>query len=140
MPPSLGEWQFMPLPYVEPGKLNKPAHPVGTKTQALGVSANSSVCTMYVKDRKTADSIGCIVCHDGSVAPVVELSHPVDLNYADILLKKPGVLSPGPLPTELVLNNGLVTCATCHDGNSTEPGHTAMPMDRSQMCFACHPY
>jgi formate-dependent nitrite reductase cytochrome c552 subunit len=88
-------------------------------------------------DRARATSAACLSCHDGSCASAVsgDRSHPVDRAYASGWLR--GTLSLRSIPArELVLSAGVVTCATCHDGRSGLPHHTAMPQAR--ICEGCH--
>lgn len=117
-----------------------------------------SICELAVVDRSGVRSFTCMACHDGTVgrateyrggggwegmagAPDGNSSHPVDMNYEVARRRRPGFLRPAAeLPDALVLAKGLVTCATCHEGASTHLGRTAMTMDGSAMCLACHVY
>jgi predicted CXXCH cytochrome family protein len=97
---------------------------------------------------RSGTSLGCMSCHDGSVAAHVggldergSGRHPVDVDYEAVALQHPeSYRAPGALPSSVVLTQGMLTCATCHSARSSEPGHTALPMERSRLCLACHLY
>ena len=111
----------------------------------------STPCELGHVDRSRVRSEFCIGCHDGTVAPGIERhrtyldgrgpagSHPVDVNFSFARLRSERRLRfASELPPNLVLKQGVVTCATCHDGESKLPSHLAMDNRESQMCFACH--
>lgn len=105
---------------------------------AAGVSGTST-CLLLVPgfQRASADSRACLGCHDGTAAGAVSLhaSHPVERVYADAWMERRADLRAIPA-RELVLAKGLVTCATCHDGASSHPHHTAVPPEG--LCRGCH--
>jgi predicted CXXCH cytochrome family protein len=107
----------------------------------------SGLCELPRVDRRHATSQACLACHDGTVAGEVHFStermsrgsHPVDVSYSRAGLEHPDTFHPqGALPGSLVLNDGRVTCATCHDGASREPHKVAVTMSASALCFSCH--
>jgi len=120
------------------------------------------ICELGRWDRSTVNSVRCLSCHDGSVASSAEYSsgaldplgsggspawklsgdaHPVEIDYGEAQLRRPGTLRPlAQLPDSLVLNEGRVTCATCHAGTSEEKGRVAVTMSGSTLCLACHSY
>ncbi len=93
-------------------------------------------------------SMACMSCHDGSIAAHVgglgeagSGRHPVDVDYQEAVLKHPDSYRPlGLLPSPVTLEQGKLTCTTCHAAASSEPGHTSLPMERSRLCLACHLY
>jgi Cytochrome c7 and related cytochrome c len=88
-------------------------------------------------DRSTCSSSACLSCHDGTCAAAVssERSHPVDRVYATGWLARRVDLRSIP-DRELVLADGLITCASCHDGASALRHRTAVPVAR--LCQGCH--
>ncbi|MHB8877672.1 MAG: cytochrome c3 family protein [Myxococcaceae bacterium] len=118
---------------------------------------DGKICELSHIERDKVDSARCIACHDGSVTSAVPYtyhasgdlsglqfddrggSHPIEFDYGSASLRRPTRLAPiDQLNPVLVLSGGKVTCATCHDGQSPHPFHTAVRMDGSAMCFACH--
>lgn len=103
-------------------------------------------CELRTADRRSTSSVRCLSCHDGTTAAAVALpgasrglgDHPVEVDYersrGDGMPLRPA----SELPPALPLVGGKVACTTCHAADSAEPGHTAMTMTRSAMCFACH--
>ena len=120
--------------------------------------AGDAICRLPFVDRATARSAQCLACHDGSIAPAVHATmasppfegltaappgddgrHPVEVDYATAELRRPTVLAPpAAIDSRLVLSDGKVTCATCHDGRSPLPAHVAVTLDRSALCLSCH--
>ncbi|MFL5299454.1 MAG: cytochrome c3 family protein [Anaeromyxobacteraceae bacterium] len=107
----------------------------------------SGPCEMRTADRRATSSQRCLACHDGTVAPgslvpagrAGELGdHPIDVDYEGSRVRGQLLRPAAELPPSLPLVNGRVACTTCHAPDSPEPGHTALPMRRSAMCFACH--
>ncbi|BDG05911.1 hypothetical protein [Anaeromyxobacter oryzae] len=78
----------------------------------------------------------CLSCHDGSAAPI-RTGHPVDVAYGASWLARRAALRAAPAPG-LVLTDGRLTCATCHDGGSREPHHLASPPGAAGLCGGCH--
>jgi predicted CXXCH cytochrome family protein len=119
---------------------------------------DGKICELTHVEREKVDSARCVSCHDGSVAPAVHTnlrsplggslgglsgrndgSHPVDVDYDRAQFNQPDRLTPSVmLNPALKLSSGKVTCATCHDGKSVNPFHTAVRMDGSALCYACH--
>lgn len=117
---------------------------------------DGKICELSHVERSKVDSARCIACHDGSVTSAVPYSyhstgdlsgldlgargsHPIEFDYGSASLRRPNRLAPvEQLNPALVLSGGKVTCATCHDGKSPHPYRTAVRMDGSAMCFACH--
>ena len=100
-------------------------------------------------------SASCMGCHDGTIGPAATNSfpdtlegfpnaghggsHPVERDYAFSALRRPGSLTPLlALPRELVLNDGQITCVTCHHPKSKERFRTSLSMSGSGLCLACH--
>jgi predicted CXXCH cytochrome family protein len=110
-------------------------------------TAGLGPCEMRSADRRATSSRRCLTCHDGTTAPGALGpagsasglgDHPVDVDY-EVSRGRGQLLRPATeLPPSLPLVNGKVACTTCHAPDSPEPGHTAVTMRRSTMCFACH--
>ncbi len=96
----------------------------------------------------------CLSCHDGitatdthmtpgfrepGVAKGIGLSHPVDIDYEQVYIKKMRAYHhPGSLDPRLKLENSKITCMTCHDENSILKNHLVMENTRSRLCLSCH--
>lgn len=65
-------------------------------------------------------------------------THPVDVSYREAASRNRRLHSPFQVSQRLSLPEGRVTCLSCHDGASGQPKHVALPMARSELCFACH--
>jgi len=90
----------------------------------------------------------CAGCHDGTVASLAkvkmtsgrgsELSglggHPVNVLYP---MSKRGFRSEFELDSRLVLEDGQITCLTCHGGS--DPTRSYLSLDYARLCRACHP-
>lgn len=115
------------------------------------LAKETSACALGRVSRRTATTASCLACHDGISAGGVNYggpgmaqgyshgSHPVDVDYNLASLKPHTKFQPlSALPSSIVLQDGKVTCTSCHDGSSPEAHHTAMPMYRSRLCYGCH--
>ncbi len=119
----LGLWIVVGAFVSWPGKSDSPPQPI---------------CTISRADRITTTSAECLSCHDGTVTTSIGESHPYDVDYDGARARSSNLRPRGALPANLVLPGGKVTCTTCHDGASTEPAKTSLPLVGSQLCFACH--
>lgn len=95
----------------------------------------------------TAESGYCSGCHDATIASPVEValgtragevgslagSHPVDVAYPS---NDPGYRPAFELDKRLVLENGNVTCRTCHGG--TDPATRYLSVEPATLCLECH--
>lgn len=106
-----------------------------------------SICELSRPALTRMTSRQCLGCHDGSVGVHADVgladplggSHPVDLDYEAVRLSKASTLVPAALlPAAIALDDGKVTCTSCHDGASAEPHRTSLTMERSALCQACH--
>jgi predicted CXXCH cytochrome family protein len=86
------------------------------------------------------DEQACLGCHDGSVADSRRL---VWLEHGHQTGIKPS--ADMQVPTELPLEEGEITCRTCHTAHAgtgrqtlAEAVFLRMPNDASQLCQACH--
>jgi predicted CXXCH cytochrome family protein len=102
-------------------------------------------CELATADRRSTSSQRCLACHDGTAAAAVPLGygagpgdHPVEMEYERSRMSGRSLRPTAELPQALPLVGGRVACTTCHSIESAEPGHTAMTMQRSAMCLACH--
>ncbi len=104
-------------------------------------------------------SIGCMSCHDGSIATEVghrpiaaggfavsmpewgSNEHPVDIAYRLTHRDTDGPLTPvGSLDQRIRLFQGDMTCASCHSIYSRQPNHLTVSNVRSGLCLSCHQY
>ncbi len=119
-------------------------------TVSLIVVRNRAIA---VADRTMGELPGsttyCAACHDGTVATSMlggpkmshqagvrptDPGHPVDVLYP---VAESGFVPVSTLDPRLRLENGRVTCATCHSGDAT--GRTlSISNDRSRLCLSCH--
>lgn len=88
----------------------------------------------------------CIVCHDGMVGSNVSYC------TVDCGLSNHAVLTAYPPPGKerefttaetltakgIKLENGQVTCISCHNLRNTQQYHLAMETNGSALCYACH--
>lgn len=107
----------------------------------------ASICELTRPAGTHTTTRRCLGCHDGSIGNHADVglsstlggSHPVDLDYETARLSKASTLVPAALlPAAIALDEGKVTCTSCHDGASQEPKRTSLSMDRSALCQACH--
>jgi len=114
---------------------------------AVSVVGTDETCGLRGADRATARSRWCLSCHDGSLAPHVGSrlgggmeagTHPVDVSYREAASRNRRLHAQFQVSQRLSLPDGKVTCLSCHDGASGQPKHVALPMARSELCFACH--
>ena len=107
------------------------------------------------------DSRFCLGCHDGTIAPNIisqdlrtiwgnfggempkgfclERGHPVGIDYQTALLRSKGRLKqPSLFDAAVRLENGQVSCTSCHDPNSQLPKKLVMQNSGSRLCFSCH--
>lgn len=109
-------------------------------------------------ERLDAESRECLACHDGIGAPEVSYqlsasgagmassfgdrgrNHPIGRPYREGVSKKSDIpfVHRSRLPKAVRLPGGTVGCVSCH--NLYEPGksHLSVPIERSELCFACH--
>ncbi len=96
----------------------------------------------------------CLQCHDGITAsestnPTASSSHqfgdlgrnhPVGIPYDNPTLgrKRTQLRPEHSLPPEVRLPDGKVSCVSCHDLYSSEPGRLSVPIEGSELCFTCH--
>ncbi len=102
-------------------------------------------------------SSGCLGCHDGTAGgnvlsgprsqaanlsaldlshdsgePMLGVDHPVDVHYP---LSSDSFVPLAQLDPRLLLDDGRVTCRTCHPSTTAS---LSLPMARSELCLGCH--
>jgi len=100
-------------------------------------------------------SMECINCHDGTVAQAVDFrfektesqgvtslitlvaSHPIGVDFTKFSCNN-GFNHWRNLPAEIVLMDGKVGCASCHNLLGTNHLYLAVDMEGSNLCFTCH--
>lgn len=100
-------------------------------------------------------SMECINCHDGTVARAVDFrfekvesqgitslvtltaSHPIGVNYAKLSCSNK-FNDWRSLPPEIVLMDGKLGCASCHNLLGNNRLYLSVDMERSGLCFTCH--
>ncbi len=122
--------------------------PVSSADWSEEDGVGEGICTLGRVNRQQATTRSCLTCHDGSVegnsihaAPPGHIGanvHPVDVNYLERSAFTERFEPARRLHPALVLQDGKLTCATCHDGLSDQPHHTAITMNHSQLCLSCH--
>jgi hypothetical protein len=98
-------------------------------------------------------SAGCVACHDGGQGPHISFcllsargtgcgGHIVSASYAELAAKNKGLRPESDLRPELVLYEGLITCATCHGACPREDPHGTgthvIDNFNSALCRSCH--
>jgi len=140
------------------------------KNFILGAEVQAS--TMAVQLPSTSRANTCMQCHNGSAASQVHLKpagapvqyrgqmivgHPIGMNYSRYAAKNPATYTrPAALDKRVVLEDGEVTCVSCHRTKPQPPatqqvaqlvpsrstcnvaeGYTT-GMSQSRLCMACH--
>jgi predicted CXXCH cytochrome family protein len=89
----------------------------------------------------------CISCHDGKTAKYVSFcTVKCDYSSSHVVLKKypPAGKAAGYAPVAALqakgikLEDGKVTCISCHDLRKTDRYHLVMDNTQSRLCFVCH--
>lgn len=141
------------------------------KTFVLGPEAQAAT-TAAVRFPSTSRADACMQCHDGSAARQVHLKpagtpmqyrgqltvgHPVGMDYERYAVKNPSTYtSAAKLDKRVVLEEGAVTCLSCHRPKSQTPsvpiseltqtadescnvdsGYTTGP-SQTGLCMTCH--
>ena len=111
--------------------------------------------------RWNQDSRLCLGCHDGTLATNIlspdlntilgsfrgetpknfclAQGHPVGIDYRLAQLNSKGRLrDPSMLDPALKLEDGQVSCISCHDPNSRLQKKLVMSNSGSRLCFSCH--
>lgn len=110
-------------------------------------STPDSICELTRPGLVRMSSRQCMGCHDGSIGTHADVgltstlggSHPVEMDYESARLSRPSTLVPAVLlPRAVSLDNGRVTCTSCHDVESTQPKHLSVTMEGSALCQTCH--
>jgi len=129
----------------------------GGDAPASTSSAKATASTLPVDSQ----SLACMECHDGSLAPSDDvavggwqgaasgssvpgpaglgLSHPVGADYARLAINHRGLQPVAVLASGAVrLVEGRVGCTSCHSPFSTHAKLLVMTNTRSQLCLTCH--
>lgn len=90
----------------------------------------------------------CLTCHDGTAAKSVSNclgincitggSHPVDRPYPPEGKESSYAPVDQVTMTQIKLDEGKVTCISCHDLKNPLPQHPAVNNDGSRLCLTCH--
>jgi hypothetical protein len=115
----------------------------------------AATCRLLEPGSQLLSSASCRVCHPWDVC------HPVDVDYANARARRPGDLHPADvvIGRGAFLPDGQVRCVTCHDRNSAEGSHLALPpgarpeqapapggpaaspaSPEKRLCLQCHPW
>lgn len=107
-------------------------------------------------ERLDAESRECLACHDGVGAPEVNYqltpsgmsssfgdrgrNHPVGRPYQEGAGKRSDIpfVHRSRLPKTVRLPGGTVGCVSCHNLYNPSTSHLSVPIERSELCFACH--
>jgi len=100
-------------------------------------------------------SLECVNCHDGTLArgvtfyvkntgeqkalgiATLSASHPIGTDYIKYSCNK-GFTYWRSLPAEMVLMNGQIGCASCHNLLGNKELYLVVDMTGSGLCFSCH--
>lgn len=100
-------------------------------------------------------SMECVVCHDGTIAkPVtyrisdgnlhreksittIKGAHPIGMDY-EKFTRQAGYAPSETLPEEMVLIDGKVGCATCHNMLDNKDKYLVVDISSSNLCLICH--
>jgi hypothetical protein len=136
------------VPVIERGKPMRfeAVPPPAPETLDDAAPESDDVCTLpTVLDRRSTPSSSCTACHDGSRASDARLGHRFGFDYATARLNplKASELRAEPEShnREVVLQNGVVGCVTCHSPTSQRDFHLAGPTGgpaEERLCAACH--
>jgi predicted CXXCH cytochrome family protein len=100
-----------------------------------------------------AGSQSCLACHDGVAAKDAahssiqssgfgdrSRSHPVEVHYpmAGKMRSEVPLRPASSVPATISLAGGVVSCLSCHNLYSPDPQRLSVPIEGSQLCFACH--
>ncbi len=141
------------------------------KNFVLGAEAQASA-THPVQFPPASRASTCMQCHDGTGASQVHLKpagapiqyrgqmitgHPVGMNYSHYAAKNPAIYTrPAALDKRVVLENGEVTCLSCHRTRSRDAADRQLTrleasraacnvaegyttgMTQTGLCMACH--
>lgn len=103
----------------------------------------------------------CLTCHDGTLASNVinrdfyafganskgvppdhfyrNSDHPVEIDYRLAQIRSKGRLKdPSMLDPAIKLEDGYVSCTSCHNPNSPLRARLVMSNSGSRLCFSCH--
>jgi predicted CXXCH cytochrome family protein len=116
---------------------------------ALTVSAPSAEETLHhgLKVDAEGSSADCLSCHNGVKAKPVMLSvtvgnyfcsHPINRDYPPINGMDEYKPTEQVVAAGIKFLNGQITCISCHDLKNPVAPHLAVPLDSSDLCFACH--
>ncbi|MFU8818805.1 MAG: hypothetical protein ACNA74_03670 [Desulfurivibrio sp.] len=123
--------------------LASPDGPRGTMAQSATVPSSEL-------DPISAD---CVTCHDGTESPHISFcllsakgkgcgGHIISASYAALAAKNKGLRPESDIRPELVLYEGLITCATCHGTCHREDPHATgihvIDNFNSALCRSCH--
>jgi predicted CXXCH cytochrome family protein len=84
-------------------------------------------------------SHSCEGCHDGVIAIAAERQHPIGMDYLLAQLRSRGKLRDiSQLGPAIQLEDGRVSCVTCHSQTSQFQAKLVTSNDGSRLCFSCH--
>jgi len=81
----------------------------------------------------------CEGCHDGVIAIEAERRHSVEMDYRLAQLRNRGKLKEVfQLGPAIQLEDGRVSCLSCHSQTSQLKAKLVISNDGSRLCFSCH--
>lgn len=117
----------------------------GPRSEALAAVQQPQLSTTSLSNQ-------CISCHDGSRGQAIMLKsadtplqftghinsdHPVGMRYSEYAQREPGsYVNPDRLDKRILLENGDVTCVSCHETNVSQITAAARKMPGDIDCFA----
>ena len=81
----------------------------------------------------------CEGCHDGVIASAAGRRHSVEIDYRLAQLRSGGKLRDiSQLGPAIQLEDGRVSCLSCHSHTSQLKARLVTSNDGSRLCFSCH--
>ena len=81
----------------------------------------------------------CEGCHDGVLAIEAERRHSIEMDYRLAQLRSRGKLTDvSQLGAAIQLEDGRVSCLSCHSHTSQLKAKLVTSNDGSRLCFSCH--
>ena len=105
-------------------------------------TVNKTVCITEAASLEIDQiSAKCLSCHENndiSNSSSHSGSHVIGIDYADSAARNEMLRAVLDLPAELVLFDGVITCASCHGANPHDEQSLVVTNRGSALCGACH--
>ena len=105
-------------------------------------TSNTTICIAEIAslgiDQITAKCLSCHENNDISNSSSHSGNHVIGIDYADSAARNKLLRAVLDLPVELVLFDGVITCASCHGANPHDGQSLVVTNRGSALCGACH--